>query len=99
MSSDRVMRWQLIIEEYGPEIKFIHGPENVVAYALSRLPMVKEEAKTKELLTRHIVRKHHLFVSRQNIPDECPLDMEIITRIQRDEMAGRIAKSKKYVHT
>ena len=37
-TSHRVMRWRLLLEEYGPEIQYIKGPKNVVADALSRLP-------------------------------------------------------------
>ena len=31
------MRWRLILEEFGPELKYIKGENNVVANALSRL--------------------------------------------------------------
>ena len=31
------MRWHLILEEFGPELKYIKGGNNVVADALSRL--------------------------------------------------------------
>ena len=34
------MRWQLLIEEFGPTIKYIKGPKNIVANALSRLNLV-----------------------------------------------------------
>ena len=37
LSSDRVYRWHLILEEYGPEIVYIKGSDNVVADAISRL--------------------------------------------------------------
>ena len=33
------MRWRLILEEFGPELKYIKGEKNVVADALSRLEM------------------------------------------------------------
>ena len=33
------MLWRLIIEEFGPELKYINGENNVVANALSRLEM------------------------------------------------------------
>ena len=35
-----VMRWRLLIEEFGPTIKYIKGPKNIVANALSRLDLV-----------------------------------------------------------
>ena len=38
-NTERVMRWRLIIEDFGPELKYIKGENNVVADALSRLEM------------------------------------------------------------
>ena len=37
LNSDRVYRWRLLLEEYGPEIVHIKGIHNTVADALSRL--------------------------------------------------------------
>ena len=34
------MRWRLILEEFGPELKYIKGENNVVSDALSRLEMI-----------------------------------------------------------
>ena len=34
------MRWHLIIEEYGPELIYVKGENNIVADALSRLPIL-----------------------------------------------------------
>ena len=42
MSSGRVVRWRLIIEEYGANYSNILGLNNVVIEALSRLPMIDE---------------------------------------------------------
>ena len=36
-SSDRIMRWRLYLEEYGPDWRYISGKANIVADALSRL--------------------------------------------------------------
>ena len=36
-NSDRVMRWRLLIEEFGPELIHLPGKHNIVADALSRL--------------------------------------------------------------
>jgi RNase H-like domain found in reverse transcriptase len=35
--SARIQRWVWLIEEFGPKFKYLPGPENVVADALSRL--------------------------------------------------------------
>jgi hypothetical protein len=34
-NTERVMRWHLLIEEFGPTIQYIKGPKNVIADALS----------------------------------------------------------------
>jgi hypothetical protein len=37
LTSDRVYRWRLLLEEYGPDIVYIKGVDNTVADAISRL--------------------------------------------------------------
>lgn len=37
-TTDRVLRWKLLLEEYAPEFHYIKGPDNVVADSLSRTP-------------------------------------------------------------
>ena len=36
-NTERVMPWRLILEEFGPELKYIKGENNVVVDALSLL--------------------------------------------------------------
>jgi hypothetical protein len=38
-NTERVMRWRLVLEEFGPCLQYIKGTHNVVANALSRLPI------------------------------------------------------------
>ncbi len=38
-NTDRVMRWRLILEEFGPALNYIKGEKNIVADALSRLEL------------------------------------------------------------
>ena len=38
-NTERVMWWHLILEEFGPELKYIKGENNVVENSLSRLEM------------------------------------------------------------
>ncbi len=42
-NTERVMRWRLLLEEYGPELQYIKGEKNIVADALSRLEMMSVE--------------------------------------------------------
>ena len=37
LTSDRVYHWWLLLEEYGPEIRYIRGMDNTVADTLSKL--------------------------------------------------------------
>ena len=37
LTCDRVYRWRLILEEYGPQIVYIKGVDNIVADVISRL--------------------------------------------------------------
>jgi hypothetical protein len=46
LSSDRIIRWRLLLEEYGPEYGHISGKDNVVADALSRMEADFNDKKT-----------------------------------------------------
>ena len=37
LNTDRVLRWRLILEEYGPDIEYIKGGKNIVSDTLSRI--------------------------------------------------------------
>ena len=45
-NTDRVLRWRLILEENGPDIKYITDFKNMVAYALSGLPNNRNQETT-----------------------------------------------------
>ena len=48
LTSDRVYRWRLILEEYGPEIVYIKGIHNTVADAISRLEYVSPDTPSTD---------------------------------------------------
>ena len=48
LTSDRVYRWRLILEEYGPEIVYIKGIHNTVADAISQLDFVPAPTSTRK---------------------------------------------------
>jgi hypothetical protein len=45
-TTQRVLRWRLLLEEYGPTFKYKSGPQNVVADALSRVPTSRTSRAT-----------------------------------------------------
>jgi hypothetical protein len=42
-NTERVMRWQLLIEEFGPKLTYIKGENNIVADALCRMAMTEAD--------------------------------------------------------
>jgi len=59
-ASDRVYRWRLILEEYGPELIYIKGSQNVVADAMSRLKYDPDSVKNLSMHHRCRVMAHLL---------------------------------------
>ena len=53
-NTDRVYRWRLLLEEYGPDIKYIEGPKNVAAGALSRLSATDDICEELNCLSEEI---------------------------------------------
>ena len=49
-NTECIMRWQLHIEEFGPTIKYIKGPKNIVANALSRLDLVSSPSNLQDMV-------------------------------------------------
>ena len=45
-NTNRVLLWILTLEEYGLDIEYIKGEKNIVADALSRLPLNVNEDTT-----------------------------------------------------
>ena len=48
-NTERVMRWHLIVEEYGPKLKYLQGHKNIVEDALSRLHLTPKLATESDI--------------------------------------------------
>ena len=74
--TDRVYRWRLILEEYGPEIVYINGIDNMVADAISRLQYTpalnpnREECQNWMTFTKrwcHLNQSAHTYSTKQHM--------------------------------
>ena len=84
-NTDRVMRWRLIIEEYGPEfIHHIAGSKNIVADALSRLHHnIIDDHKT--LLNNLKQTNAETFATKKVELNEFPLNFKAIYQHQQQD--------------
>ena len=79
--SQRVMRWRLILEEFGPNIQHIAGVDNIVANTLSRLPSTPSD-NNYPCTRKAQCRANYLFaiVREENNDNPPPLNLIIAQR-------------------
>ena len=91
-NTDIVLRLRLILEEYGPDIEYIKGENNIVACGISIIPFnVNQETTQKYTYQKEIV-------SEINDIEELPegiftINIKLIQKYQRQE-PSIIAKYK-----
>jgi hypothetical protein len=85
MSSDRLIRWRLLLEEYGPRYEHIGGTKNVVADALSRLTCLEHaEVPTPD----NLMAMATCFVAaNDHASEDFPLSPALIAKYQREDVA------------
>ena len=84
-SSQQVMRWRLLLEEYGPEIVYIKGPKNVVADALSRLPKQGDIVEDVEAVLPFVPADQDVFpVHLQKIKEKQEKDRSLRKKIRQN---------------
>ena len=87
--SQRVMRWRLILEEFGPDIRHISGEDNVVADAISRLPTANKDQKETRNDTQGLFKEENLVLK----DDEAfPLELSLLRKEQNKELKKRNSK-------
>ena len=85
--SQRVMRWRLILEEFGPDVIHIKGENNTVTDAMSRLPTAntdQRESRTKVLgLSGEMPVENKVLVLDKD--EAFPLNLSLVRRTQQIE--------------
>jgi hypothetical protein len=92
-NTERVMRWRLILEEYGPELKYIKGEDNIVADALSRLDLMEKTSSEEVWIFQRGYEQHSMermaecfAADDDDVPEPYPLSYERISiEQQRDD--------------
>ena len=97
--SQRVMRWRLILEEFGPDIKHISGEDNIVADAISRLPTAtknQREPSTDALdSSGKTPAEEEVLVFDDD--EAFPLNLSLVRRTQQKELNKRNNKLQKLI--
>ena len=53
-TTERVMHWRLMLEKYGPEIKYTKGADNDAVEALSRVLLIKLDITERDITRDHL---------------------------------------------
>ena len=93
MSTDRIIQWRLLIEEFGPTFLHIKGEKNIIAHALSRL-----DANFNEKLPVNPTNDNmaYIFLTKKDIKEtDFPLSPTLISKYQRLDKEFRIRNMNK----
>ena len=103
LNSERVLRWRLLLEEYGPELRYIKGESNIVADALSRLDIQTDPVLQEPIDPSSTDTMAEAFaVDDDDIPDKFPLTYsQIYDKQQIDTTLQRLREKRpdRYVIT
>jgi hypothetical protein len=85
MSSDRVQRWRLLLEEYGPKILYIKGEHNTVADALSRLDMIASPKKGSKAKPKQVNMTFANLLSRADLENKSESKFNSVFVVEQED--------------
>ena len=83
INTDIVLRWILILEEYGPDIEYIPGANNIAVDALSQLPNNGNQETTHES-TYTMEKMSELYDIEELTEGMIPVSFKLIDHYQRE---------------
>ena len=96
-NTERVMRWRLVLEEYGPKLLYIKGEHNIIADALSRLEIDDENTQSPQEQLEYLAELYGL--DEKDLPDDFfPLQYKLITKHQQqdEDLMEQLKTNPKY---
>jgi hypothetical protein len=88
------MRWRLVLEEYGPELRHVPGERNIMADALSRLEIAAAPASMNEQMFP--TEMAELFeAEEEDYPTKFPLSYQEIADRQYEDPEIRLLLREK----
>ena len=95
--SQRVMRWKLIIEEFGTNIQHIYGVDNIVADTLIRLPYMLSD-KYEPFTRKDQCCTNELFnIGRVENNEDCFPQNMLNVKIEQQKELININSQTKYI--
>ena len=93
------MRWRLILEEFGPDIQYVRGEDNIVADAISRLPTANEDQNEPSTEARGLKSEMLSEMEVHVLEDDIvfPLDLSLVQRTQNIELNQRNSKLRQLI--
>jgi len=82
-NTERVMRWRLLPEEFGPELTHVKGTNNIVTDALSGLEIAEEEVSAKAF-ANELANEEEDFLTR------CPLSRNSLPSKERQSATKQV---------
>ena len=84
LASARLVRWRMLLEEFGPQFKFINGVKNVVADAMSRLDLTEKHHDIIEDTTKDVQLSYANDKEMEEVMEDIfPMSPREIKRHQR----------------
>ena len=87
--SQRVMRWHLLLEEFGSHIRHIAGVDNIVANTLSCVKSSNVEEDKNEPSEKQMLQELYVAIKIQSIQADFPLEKGLIHNEQQKELKNK----------
>ena len=91
-NTERVMRWRLLLEEFGPKLTYVKGVNNIVADALSRLEIAEEEFSA-EAFANELANEEEEFPTGYSL-----LQRDIVLSDERQSTTKQVQDAARTTH-